>query len=103
MGEPDTATSPREEDASALGACPRCGAVVVEQTKSFGCSAWKQGCKFAIWKMIAGRQITGQTARELLQNGKTDLLQGFVSSKSGKKFDARLKLEEGEVRFEFEG
>jgi DNA topoisomerase-3 len=86
---------------STLSVCPRCDAAVVEQAKYFGCGAWRQGCKFAIWKTIAGKRITAKTARELLQQGKTDLLQGFVSAKSGKQFDARLKLESGEVRFEF--
>src|SRR5205807_3544139 len=32
----------------ALGACPLCGSEVVEQEKAFGCSGWKQGCRFAI-------------------------------------------------------
>ena len=34
-----------------LGACPKCGAPVVETKKAYGCSAWKTtGCDFAIWK-----------------------------------------------------
>jgi DNA topoisomerase-3 len=85
----------------ALGRCPSCGADVVEQPKSYGCSAWKQGCRFAIWKTIAGKTISVRTAQTLLKRGKSPLLKGF-QSKAGKPFEAHLKLEGGEVRFEFD-
>ena len=84
----------------ALGPCPLCGSGVVEQAKSYGCSGWKQGCKFAIWKTIAGKAIGVRTAQSLLKSGRTPLLKGF-RSKAGKPFEARLKLEGGEVRFDF--
>ena len=83
-----------------LGPCPLCGAGVVEQVKSYGCSGWKQGCKFAVWKTIAGKAIGIRAAQSLLKTGHTPLLKGF-QSKAGKPFDARLKLEGGEVRFDF--
>lgn len=84
----------------ALGTCPLCGSSVIEQPKSFGCNGWKAGCKFVIWKTIAGKKITLKTAQSLLKQGQTPIIKGFAS-KSGKKFDARLKLEGGEVRFDF--
>jgi DNA topoisomerase-3 len=86
----------------ALGACPRCGKDVVEGPKSFGCSGWRDGCKFAIWKTIAGKTITVRTAQALIKKGKSPLLKGFAS-RSGKSFDARLKLDGDEVRFDFGG
>jgi DNA topoisomerase-3 len=86
----------------ALGACPLCGSDVVEQEKSFGCSGWRHGCRFAIWKTIAGKAIGVRAAQSLLRQGRTPLLRGF-RSKAGNRFEARLKLEEGEVRFEFDG
>jgi DNA topoisomerase-3 len=85
---------------AALGKCPSCGAEVREQKKSYSCSAWKQGCKFVIWKTIAGKQISARTAKTLLTKGQTGRLKGF-KSKAGKSFDARLKLVDGEVRFDF--
>jgi DNA topoisomerase III len=85
---------------AALGPCPLCGSSVVEQAKSYGCSGWKQGCKFAVWKTIAGKAIGVRAAQSLLKSGHTALLKGF-RSKAGKAFDARLKLEGGEVRFDF--
>ncbi len=86
----------------ALGACPLCGSDVVEQEKSFGCSGWKQGCKFAIWKTIAGKAIGVRTVQALLKKGRSPLLSGF-QSKAGNRFEAHLKLEDGQVRFEFDG
>ncbi len=75
---------------------------MIEQEKSFGCSGWKQGCKFAIWKTIAGKAIGVRTAQALLKQGRTPLLRGF-RSRAGNRFEARLKLDGGEVRFDFDG
>jgi hypothetical protein len=36
-----------------LGGCPLCDAPVIEQTKSYSCSRWKEGCKLTIWKNIS--------------------------------------------------
>jgi ParB/RepB/Spo0J family partition protein len=86
--------------AIALGPCPLCKSGVMEGAKSYGCSARQRGCKFAIGKTIAGKRITVRTAQALLKQGRSPVLKGFAS-KSGKSFDARLKLDGGEVRFEF--
>jgi DNA topoisomerase-3 len=85
-----------------LGKCPLCSSDVVEQAKSYGCSAWKAGCRFAIWKTIAGKAISARTAEAILRKGQSPPLKGF-RSKAGNPFDARLKLEGGEVRFDFSG
>ncbi len=85
----------------ALGKCPRCGSEVVEQAKSFGCRAWKEGCKFAIWKTIAGKRIGVRAAQTLLREGRTPILKGFAS-KAGARFEARLTLDGGEVRLDFD-
>jgi DNA topoisomerase-3 len=90
-----------EKPTGALGPCPICGSDVIEQEKSYSCSGWRSGCKFAIWKTIAGKRISPRTAQALLRRGRSQLLKGF-KSKSGRAFDARLKLDQGEVRFDFE-
>lgn len=84
-----------------LGTCPLCGGKVVESPKAYGCKAWREGCKFTIWKSMAGKRIGIAIAKTLLKNGETKLLKGF-KSKAGKSFDAKLKLEEGSVKFVFE-
>ncbi len=53
-----------------------------------------------IWKTVAGRKVGARAARELLRLGRTETLERFTS-KAGKTLDARLKLEAGEVRFDF--
>jgi DNA topoisomerase-3 len=88
------------EPSAALGICPLCGAEVREQKKSYSCSGWKQGCKFVIWKTMAGKKIGARTAKSLLTKGATSRLKGF-KSKAGKSFDARLKLVGGKVEFDF--
>ncbi|HMI98613.1 MAG TPA: DNA topoisomerase 3 [Gaiellaceae bacterium] len=93
-----------------LGLCPRCGAetgeIIRENSKAFGCTSWKSreetGCGFVIWKRVAGRTLTPELARQLMDEGKTkEVLSGF-RSKAGKPFRARLVLnDEGKVEFEF--
>lgn len=88
------------EDTNSLGACPLCKAAVREGPKSFSCSRWKEGCKFTIWKSMAGKSITASTARVLLRDGRSSVLKGF-KSKAGQPFEARLKLADGKVEFDF--
>jgi DNA topoisomerase III len=84
----------------AIGPCPLCKSEVVEQEKSYARGGWRQGCKFAIWKTIAGKRISIRAAQALLRQDRTPVLKGF-ESKAGKTFEARLKLDAGEVRFDF--
>jgi DNA topoisomerase III len=86
-----------------LGACPKCGAPVIETKKAYGCSAWrKTGCDFAIWKRVSGKSLSVSQAKQLLTRGRTAQLKGF-KSKAGKPYAAALKLDaEHKVRLEFE-
>jgi DNA topoisomerase-3 len=84
-----------------VGACPRCGSEVTEQPRSYRCSGWQRGCPFVIWKTIAGKRIGARTAQTLLRAGQSGILKGF-RSKAGKPFEARLKVDQGEVRLDFE-
>ncbi|MBO7302943.1 MAG: topoisomerase C-terminal repeat-containing protein, partial [Clostridia bacterium] len=58
-------------------------------------------CNFKINYFICGRVISKRNAALMLESGKTSLIKGFVSRKSGKSFDAFLKLEDGKAVFEF--
>ena len=99
--EPSGETKAKKGADAPLGPCPLCGTAVVEGERAYGCGGWRNGCKFAIWKTMAGKKVSAATARALLKKGVSPLLKGF-KGKSGSKFDARLKLENGAVRFEFE-
>jgi len=81
--------------------CPLCSHPMVERDTAYCCAAWRAGCRFEIHKTIAGKKISKAMARSLLTKGQTRVLKGFTS-RSDKPFEARLKLEEGRVRFEFE-
>jgi DNA topoisomerase III len=93
-----------------LGPCPRCGAetgaIIKENSKAYGCTSWKSreepGCGFVIWKRVAGRTLTPEIARQLLEEGRTkEVISGF-RSRAGKPFRARLVLNgEGKVEFDF--
>jgi DNA topoisomerase-3 len=93
-----------------LGLCPRCGAetgeIIRENSRAYGCTSWKNreetGCGFVIWKRVAGRTITPELARQLLDERKTrEVLSGF-RSRNNKPFRARLVLnDEGKVEFDF--
>src|ERR671925_342318 len=89
-----------------LGPCPRCGETIRENSRAYGCTSWKSreepGCGFVIWKRVAGRTLTPEIARQLLEEGRTrEVLSGF-RSRAGKPFRARLLLkEDGKVEFEF--
>ena len=63
--------------------------------KGYGCSGWQEGCRFVVWKQIAGKKITPATVRTLVEKGKTRLLKGF--SEGGQEFAARLELRNGEA------
>lgn len=90
------------KELQSLGKCPICGKPVLENKKGYGCSGWREGCKFVIWKEIAGKKITSGQAKKLLERGKTDKIKGF-KSKAGNSFDAVLKFnEEFKVVFELE-
>jgi DNA topoisomerase-3 len=89
------------DNSTPLGTCPKCGSPVVETKKSYGCSAWKGGCKFAIWKTVSGKRVSESQARQLLIKGRTGRLKGF-KSKAGKPYSATLVLDaEHRVRLEF--
>ena len=86
-----------------LGTCPKCGSPVVESKKAYGCSAWKAGCKFAIWKTVSGKRVSVAQARQLLEKGRTGQMKGF-KSKAGRPYSAALVLDaEHKVKLEFEG
>ncbi len=84
-----------------IGTCPICGREVVRTRRGYGCKGYKEGCKFTIWSTVAGRSISVAEAKALLSEGRTEVLEGFVSKK-GTSFSARLKLDGDKVGFLFE-
>ena len=84
--------------------CPLCGGDIVQTPFGYGCAAYDknnpESCRFSIGK-IAGVKLKEASVKELLQNGKTSPIQGFVA-KTGMMFEAALKLDgEKKVVFDF--
>ena len=81
--------------------CPKCG------TESVGIYAKvakcrHEGCDFHIFREVCGTFLTEDYIRNLLTTGRTPILKG-LTSKAGKKFNARLVLNEDyTTSFEFE-
>ncbi len=84
-----------------VGKCPLCGSDVVRTRFGYGCSGYKDGCKFSLGNVICSRVISLENVRTLLKEGATPLISGFVSKKSGKEFSAKLAVEDGKVVFKF--
>lgn len=73
--------------------CPKCKkGVITIREKAAGCSEYKSGCDFTIWRTIASKKLTDTQIQTLIQKGKTGTVKGFVSSKTNKPFDAVLML-----------
>ena len=86
--------------------CPVCGGTIETTPFGYGCSNYQKdggGCRFSIGT-IAGRDLNDEEVKELLIEGHTGVLSGFIS-KSKKKFSASLILEkddEGKVSVGFD-
>jgi len=94
----------------ALGACPKCGARVVEHGKNYVCeksvptlSQATPSCDFKTGQIILQQPIERAQMSKLLATGKTDLLDKFVSMRTRRPFKAMLAWDAaaGKVNFEF--
>lgn len=89
-----------------LGACPKCGGQVFEHGMNYVCEKSvgpEKSCDFRSGKVILQQEIAAAQMQKLLADGKTDLLDGFVSSRTNRKFKAFLvKQANGKIGFEFE-
>jgi DNA topoisomerase-3 len=83
------------------GKCPVCGREVKRTRFGYGCSGYRDGCKFSVSNVICSKVISFENVRSLLETGSTPEIRGFISKKSGKEFSARLSLENGRVIFKF--
>ena len=93
-----------------LGACPKCGAAVFEHGKSYVCeksvpthAQVTPSCDFKSGQIILQQPVVREQMSKLLETGKTDLLDKFVSMRTRRGFKAMLAwdAEAGKVNFEF--
>jgi DNA topoisomerase-3 len=94
-------------DQQSLGSCPKDQGHVYEHGTSYVCEhavGANVTCDFKSGKIILQQPVAREQMTKLLATGKTDLLDGFVSNKTRRKFKAYLSYDkkEGKVVFEFE-
>ena len=82
--------------------CPKCGQQSVGiYAKVAKCS--HESCGFHVFREVCGIHLSEDNIRDLITTGRTPILKG-LTSKAGKKFNARLVLgEDHTTTFEFEG
>ncbi|WP_119155913.1 DNA topoisomerase III [Caldimonas tepidiphila] len=90
-----------------LGACPKCRGRVFEHGTNYVCEhavGTNATCDFKTGKVILQQPVEREQMSKLLAEGKTGLLENFVSNKTRRKFKAFLVYDkkEGKVGFEFE-
>ena len=94
-------------DRPSVGTCPCCGAAVTETAKGFFCES--RICRFSIWKdnrffAQIGQSVNKGVVEALIRDGAAKL-KGLRSRKTGRKYDATLKMtcsEQGVPGFQME-
>ncbi len=109
FGQSDAAEDDEPVDFSAqepVGGCPRCRANVFEHGMSYVCEksvGAGRTCDFRSGKVILQQPVERAQMAKLLADGRTDLLDGFVSSRTRRRFKAFLvRQPDGKVGFEFQ-
>jgi DNA topoisomerase-3 len=91
---------------TALGPCPKCNGGVYEMGLAYVCEhsvAKPKTCDFRSGRIILQQEILPEQMVKLLNEGKTDLMPGFVSQRTRRPFKAFLvKGKDGKISFEFE-
>ncbi|MGZ3182590.1 MAG: DNA topoisomerase III [Telluria sp.] len=89
-----------------LGPCPKCNGGVYEMGLAYVCEhsvAKPKTCDFRSGRIILQQEILPEQMAKLLNEGKTDLLPGFVSQRTRRPFKAYLvRGKDGKISFEFE-
>ncbi|MDF2835419.1 MAG: topoisomerase [Paenibacillus sp.] len=68
-----TSSATASGEPSTVAACPRpgCGGRLFMGRKGYGCSNYRSGCSFVIWKDSYGRSLTDTQVKALAEKGKT--------------------------------
>lgn len=84
--------------------CPLCGKKLREFDWGFGCSGYKDGCRFALSKTPYSRKLTNEEIDELLTDGETSHTINNLQAADGKLFEGVLFInEDGKVKVKKSG
>lgn len=87
-----------------IGVCPICKTgKIVDKGKFYGCTNYKatDPCTFSLPKKWSEKALGKTAIKDLITKGETTKLKGFKSKKTGKKFEAKLKISDGKLSFVF--
>lgn len=91
---------------TSIGPCPKCGSGVYDMGLAYVCEKTlvkPKACDFRSGRIILQQEILPEQMSKLLNDGKTDLLPGFISQRTRRPFKAFLvRGKDGKVGFEFE-
>lgn len=105
----ETVTEEEMAEKESIGACPKCGKTVRDTGARYLCEAGAgetPRCDFSISRRILQRELPPEQVRLLLSEGRTAMLDGFISKKTRRPFKARIVMDlkdgAGKLGFEFE-
>ena len=77
-----------------LASCPSpgCTGQIIEGKKGYGCTRFKEGCGFVIWKEYVGKKITSTMLKSLIEKGSTQVLS--FKRKDGSTVKAKIILQD---------
>lgn len=83
-----------------LPPCPVCSSALINTQKAISCTKDSEDCSFFLLKEISSKKLSEKNIKDILTKKETSLIKNF-KSKAGKSFDAKLKVENGSVKFQF--
>ncbi|MEB7800327.1 DNA topoisomerase [Staphylococcus xylosus] len=88
--------------AKIVGNCVKCRKNVIKRTSKNKNEFYKcESCDYILFSNFGNKILSESTIRQLLKTKGTKVIKGFTS-KNGKKFDAKLKLDEkGKIQYDF--
>jgi DNA topoisomerase-3 len=89
-----TAPNTKKLSRESITNCPRagCGGQIFMGNKGYGCSHYKEGCSFVIWKSSFGKALTPAMVKALIEKGTTNKLK--LTNDAGQIIDAKIILKD---------
>jgi len=94
---------PAVADKNSLGLCLQCKLGNIRPTPNgVGCSRWREGCKFTIWRVQYGKSLTDNQITDLIEKRRTKQIKGFKRKDGSGTYEAQLVLtDDFKVRLDF--
>ncbi|WP_079707711.1 DNA topoisomerase [Paraliobacillus ryukyuensis] len=91
-----------EVEKEVIAKCPNCGKPIYENSKAYGCSGFKEGCKTTVWKngleKLGKKKVTKNEAKKLLEGKEVNVT---LKSKKGNSYKAGVVFNKDKNWIEF--